>query len=153
MPWRILLISRPRCFLVGTESSPLLPAKPTSVLNSAITALVAMVVLYNVITRSRSKKRYPPGPKGFPIIGNVAMPQTDLGPHFARMRDRYGMSVDYSVYYFHTTALPRFPGSHSTQETSFTWTSSGSELSCSTRTRWPASCLTSGRPPSRVVLG
>lgn len=39
--------------------------------STVITALVAMVVLYSILTQSRPKKRYPPGPKGFPIFGNI----------------------------------------------------------------------------------
>ncbi|KAI1790237.1 cytochrome P450 [Ganoderma leucocontextum] len=65
-----------------------------ALLTAASACAIAAIALTLLLTRNRLRKsslHLPPGPKGFPLIGNVlAMPRTDLGPRFARMGDRYG---------------------------------------------------------------
>ncbi|GJE86535.1 cytochrome P450 [Phanerochaete sordida] len=54
-------------------------------------AILTVILLKAVITRSRQRARYPPGPKGLPIIGNILqMPKEDEWLTFARWGEQYG---------------------------------------------------------------
>ena len=56
-------------------------------------AVVATVVALAVMQRRRSSRRppYPPGPKGYPIIGNVLdLPENPVWEGFAKMAQEHG---------------------------------------------------------------
>ena len=56
-----------------------------------ILALVGIFLVKSFITRSRRPAPYPPGPKGLPVVGNVAdMPTSQEWFKFAEWGEAYG---------------------------------------------------------------
>ncbi|KAI0791938.1 cytochrome P450 [Abortiporus biennis] len=55
-----------------------------------VVGVAFVAILTWLVVRSSTKKPYPPGPKGYPIIGNLLDLNTDPWRLFANLADKYG---------------------------------------------------------------
>lgn len=71
--------------------------RPLTLLDIAL-ATLAVVLLKTIIARSKQRARYPPGPKGLPVIGNVLqMPKDREWLTFAQWGEQFGNIVYLSL--------------------------------------------------------
>ena len=88
-----------------------LDAAPSSWLQAAPTLLAVCVVTLVALTlmdrlSRRSSLPLPPGPRGWPIIGNALdFPRRDRGPEFKELGERYGTYHVELDLYRHTQAV------------------------------------------------
>ena len=82
---------------LGTQTIPRSPLPPMSISEKYVgsTLVVAATVVALAMLRrqwaSRRTTPYPPGPKGYPIIGNVFdVPKNPIWEGFAKMAQEYG---------------------------------------------------------------
>lgn len=61
----------------------------TTLLGVALGAL--LIIFYSQTGKKRSRAPLPPGPKGLPLLGNIAdLPQSQPWTTFAKLGDKYG---------------------------------------------------------------
>ncbi|KAF5951471.1 hypothetical protein HYC85_009415 [Camellia sinensis] len=72
----------------SSSSPPPLPHH--QLLSTLLISAVPLLLFIIVITRSRRKLPYPPGPKGFPVIGNMLMMDQLTHRGLARLAEQYG---------------------------------------------------------------
>lgn len=61
-------------------------------LSDVVFIFLSCLLIINIFMKKHRKLPLPPGPKGFPVIGNIwDMPTGPEGPFWAKHKDLYGM--------------------------------------------------------------
>ena len=69
--------------------------------------VILTLIIYLFSSRKKSRHPHPPGPPGYPIIGNVQLPDGNAWKEYRRWSDVYGMCAFYSS----NTGLNQYLGS------------------------------------------
>jgi hypothetical protein len=120
-----------------------------------ISVFLGLVVLYAALCYpASSNRRLPPGPRGYPIIGNILDLRSAQWLKFAEWRKEYGQFL---LTHTHTLSLSVLSWTHSevafwgpNQAMSSTSTRPDSPSSSSTRTKRPATCSIDARRRIRI---
>ncbi|TKY70450.1 coniferylaldehyde 5-hydroxylase [Spatholobus suberectus] len=72
---------------------------------TAILLVVPLILLWGLISRTRRRAPYPPGPKGLPIIGNMLMMEQLTHRGLANLAKRYGGVFHLRMGFLHMVAI------------------------------------------------